>query len=140
MPDTLVGRRVCDIAFAVYGSTPGANLDEGPWIGLDDTLADTAISRWLRGLPPSVTIACRVDSMNAAREAACLGLGLALMPCYIGDRTPGLVRLARVPEVRPGLWLLTHEDLRRTARVRAFLEFLFRRLLADRDLLEGRRA
>ena len=140
VPETLVGRRICDVAFAVYGATPEARLDKGPWIGLDESLAETAIAGWLRKLPPSATFSCRVDSMSAAREAVRHGLGLALMPCYIGDPTPGLVRLAPVPEVRPGLWLLTHEDLRRTARVRAFLDFLGRRLAGDRDLLEGRRA
>ncbi len=141
VPDTLVGRRVCDLPFAVYGLGANASLAQGPWIGLDDSLAESAVAQWLRGLPPSARIACRVDSMLAAREAVRAGLGIALMPCHLGDTTPGLVRLGPpVPEVRPSLWLLTHEDLRRTARVRAFLDFMARRLLADRDLLEGRRA
>jgi hypothetical protein len=36
------------------------------------------------------------------------------------------------------LWLLTHPDLRRVARVRAFLDFMAPRLSAQRDLLESR--
>ena len=141
VPDTLVGRRVCDIPFAIYGPDPDAAIDRGPWIGFDESLAETAVAQWMRGLPPSAVIACRVDSMMAAREAARAGFGIALLPCHLGDGTPDLVRLGPpVPDVRPSLWLLTHEDLRRTTRVRAFLDFMARRLLADRDLLEGRRA
>jgi DNA-binding transcriptional LysR family regulator len=36
------------------------------------------------------------------------------------------------------LWLLTHEDLRHTARVRPFMDFMADALKADIDLLEGR--
>jgi hypothetical protein len=36
------------------------------------------------------------------------------------------------------LWLLTHPDLRRVARVRAFLDFMAERLAEKRPLLEGR--
>lgn len=36
------------------------------------------------------------------------------------------------------LWLLTHEDLRNTARVRIFLDFMAAALAANADLLEGR--
>ncbi len=43
-----------------------------------------------------------------------------------------------VPE-EAALWVLTHEDLRRTARVSAFTEFMAAALARQRDLLEGRR-
>jgi hypothetical protein len=35
------------------------------------------------------------------------------------------------------LWILTHEDLRRTARVRAFTQFAAAALSRQRTLLEG---
>ena len=38
-----------------------------------------------------------------------------------------------------GLWLLTHPDLRRTARVRRFLDFMAEAMAQSRDLREGRR-
>ena len=55
-------------------------------------------------------------------EAVAGGMGLALLPCFIGERVAGLARLsAPLPELEGELWLLTHPDLRNTARVRAFL-------------------
>lgn len=41
------------------------------------------------------------------------------------------------PEHTRELWLITHEDLRRTARVRAFMEVVGDGLVARRDLLAG---
>jgi DNA-binding transcriptional LysR family regulator len=63
---------------------------------------------------------------------------VAPLPCFIGDLEPGLVRvLPPVTEMASVLWLLTHPDLRRTARVRAVLDLLARRLARQRGLLEG---
>jgi DNA-binding transcriptional LysR family regulator len=147
-PEALVGRRVATIAYAVYGAvgylarhTELGELGAHSWVAPDDSLAATATARWMRQvLPPATAIACRLDSLLALREAVRAGLGLALLPCYLGDGEPGLGRVGGPrPEVRSGLWLLTHEDLRRTARVRAFTEFMAGALAGERDLLEGQR-
>jgi hypothetical protein len=42
-------------------------------------------------------------------------------------------------EPRSALWLLTHEDLKRTARIRAVLDFLAKAFVSERTLLEGKR-
>ena len=49
-------------------------------------------------------------------------------------------RGTRVHDLEVGLWLLTHQDLRQTARVRAFLDFMGREIRNQRDFLEGRPA
>jgi DNA-binding transcriptional LysR family regulator len=145
--ETLVGRRVCEIAHAIYGSheylsqTRNKNLAAHDWIGLDDALAGTVIGRWMRDNVPDAHIACRVDALPALRDAACAGLGLAMLPCYVGDVAGGLRRATRATakELRSALWLLTHDDLKRTARIRAVMDFLATRLSSERALLEGRR-
>lgn len=69
------------------------------------------------------------------------GIGMALLPCYLGDNEPDLVSVSG-PEVAltRELWLITHQDLRRTARVRAFFDVVGQGLLARRGLLEGKHA
>ncbi|VAW77071.1 hypothetical protein MNBD_GAMMA13-1121 [hydrothermal vent metagenome] len=48
-------------------------------------------------------------------------------------------RLIEPPEALASeLWLLSHPDLRRTARVRAFMDFLSEAIDAERALIEGR--
>jgi len=48
---------------------------------------------------------------------------LVLLPCYIGTAVPGRAQLTPpLPDLESELWLITHPDLRNTARVRAFLD------------------
>ena len=57
----------------------------------------------------------------------------------MADRRKNLVRLdAPIDDASSALWLLTHEDLRRTGRVRAFMDFMAVSLAAEIDLIEGR--
>ena len=58
--------------------------------------------------------------------AACkAGLGAAILPCLAADRDLDLLRLLPPERVRSvDLWLVTHQDMIRTARVRAVLDFL----------------
>ncbi len=145
-PEILVGRRVADIAHAIYGSRAYLSrheekeLSAHAWIALDDALASTVIGRWIHENLRAARITCRVDALPALRDAALAGLGLALLPCYLGDPAPGLSRLTRkkMTEPRSALWLLTHHDLRRTARIRATLDFLATAFTSERALFEGR--
>ncbi|WP_407522396.1 LysR family transcriptional regulator [Methylobacterium oryzisoli] len=138
-PEALVGRRVCGIAFAVYAA-PGA--EAGPWLVPDEALAGSTAGRWARTHVPPDEVAARADSLLTLRDLAAAGLGRAMLPCYLGDAAGpvGLVRLGAVlPDAATELWLLTHEDLRRTARVRAFLAHMAEALAGEREALEGRR-
>ena len=66
------------------------------------------------------------------------GVGIGMLPCYIGDREPGLVRLAP-PEpstLRP-IWLVMHKDLQQAPRIRACADFLVERFAAHNDWLSG---
>ena len=145
-PETLVGRRIADIAHAIYGSPAYLSGHDSKemlahaWIGVDDALAETVIGRWMRENIPDERVAFRVDALLALREAARAGMGLVLLPCYFGDTAAGLHRAVpkTLPEPRSSLWLLTHDDLGRTARIRATMDFLAAALASQRALLEGR--
>ena len=78
-----------------------------------------------------------VNQAIAARE----GIGLALLPCYLGDGAAGLVRALAKPiaEIAGELWIVTHADLKGTARVRAFFDEVGGALAGERDLFEGGR-
>jgi DNA-binding transcriptional LysR family regulator len=144
-PELLIGRRIASVAHAVYGSGKylaryrHEDLAAHDWIGLDDSLAHTVIGRWLRENIPKARVAYRVDALPALRDAALAGIGLAMLPCYLGDSAAGLHRAVKrtLSEPRSALWLLTHSDLKRTARVRAVMDFLAAALISDRALFEG---
>lgn len=143
-PESLVGRRVGRLVFAIYGSSDyrarrtAEDLGSHDWIGLDSDHAPLA-RRFARFLP-EVRPVYRANSVAAAVALAKGGIGLAPLPCGLADMEPDLVRIGPLPEdFTLDLWLLTHEDLRRTARIRAILDFLAERLGHCADLLEGRR-
>ncbi len=144
-PKTLVGRRIAEIAHAIYGSPSylakhrkTEDLVAHQWVGPDDTLATTSIAQWMRSKLPGSEITLRADSLLGLRQAALAGLGLAALPCYLGDTCPGLVRVHRpIVAMQTELWILTHEDLRHTARIRTFTEFAAKALGRHRRLIEG---
>lgn len=68
-------------------------------------------------------IVAAVNSSMMVRTAVAAGLGLGELPLYIGERD-GLVRIwpERERSKPYEVWLVTHEDLRYTARIRAVIE------------------
>jgi DNA-binding transcriptional LysR family regulator len=74
-----------------------------------------------------------------ARVAACKsGLGMAVLPCFIGDQEADLVRLDDAsPFLALDTWLLMHPELRDTGRARVVMEFLVETLAGKRKLLMG---
>lgn len=62
------------------------------------------------------------------------------MACFLGDSDPKLVRLPGVPLMpyHP-IWVLTHADIRGSARVAAFTDFAAQALTALRPRFEGRK-
>jgi DNA-binding transcriptional LysR family regulator len=144
-PETLIGRRIATIAFAIYGSPhylaqsgKADSLAAHRWVGPDASLAGTSVARWMRSELSEVEVTLRADSLLGLWQAAQAGLGLAALPCYLGDTSENLVRVhGPIAAMETGLWILTHEDLRHTARIRAFSEFAANALTRRRSLLEG---
>jgi len=68
------------------------------------------------------------------------GLGIAVLPCIVADADPDLVQCVP-PKDGHGrvMWLVTHERVRHTPRVRAVIDFLYERLSKHIKMLEARR-
>lgn len=141
--ETLVGRKICDVAFAIYGTKTLAteyhkDISKIPWVSADDSLSHLASDQWFRREHPNAKIAMRSNSLQGVLIAAEAGVGVGLLPCFMGDRSPSLARISDpIQGGGSALWLLTHEDLRHTARVRAFLDFMADAFRSDINLLEG---
>lgn len=145
-PENLAGRRVAALATALYAapgylsSHPGrGSRGDHDWIGFEDSLRHLAAAKWLHAHVPAERVICRANSWLAIGAAARSGMGVAPLPCYLADPDPGLQRLQPpVADMASSLWLLTHPDLRRVARIRAVLDFMGEWLAERRALLEGR--
>lgn len=66
------------------------------------------------------------------------GLGMSILPCFVGDADPLLVRSPGSGLHMHGtLWVLTQGETRKTKRVRLFTEFVSRKLAVHAPLLAG---
>jgi hypothetical protein len=82
----------------------------------------------------------RFDSIDAVLAVVARGVGCGALPCFIADGHPALERLpGTYQETDVQLWVLTHPDLRKSARIRAGLQFFGSRLSACRSKLLGRK-
>jgi DNA-binding transcriptional LysR family regulator len=143
--DTLAGKRLCNVAVAVYGSKKNVDSkylqndpDTWDWIGFQDDYYNRLV---ISSQFPKANIRHRVDDMLSMRYMASAGLGVVALPCYVADRDPGLVRLEQgiIHKDRFGLWMLYHPDVRKVARVRAFVDYISEKIIKDKNLFSGDR-
>jgi DNA-binding transcriptional LysR family regulator len=133
----LWGRKLADVAWAIYGARTylDANggalssleaLDRHALIGWEEATVGIQAADWLTRLASAEAFAYRTNSLVNQFVAAKAGIGLALLPCYLGEGDADLVRAlpAPVPDLAGELWIVTHADLKRTARVRAFFDLV----------------
>jgi DNA-binding transcriptional LysR family regulator len=147
----LWGRKLAGVAWALYaaptyleangGSLSNAGeVDRHAVIGWGETTSGIAAADWLLRKAPAEAFVYRTDSLLNQLVAAKAGVGLALLPCYLGDGETNITRALREPigELEGELWIVTHADLKGTARVRAFFDLVGEGLSRERELFEGR--
>ncbi len=135
----LVVRKVAEVIWAGYCTSElsaqvGSVAAQGGWatsrvIGADGQLSGAPVFRWLD--ERASTIVARVSTISGMLGLAKAGAGIAFLPVRIGDSEPRLVRChPPILEAGSPIWIVTREDARRTAHVRAFIDFLSAQIAA----------
>ena len=138
-PEYLVGRRVLSLRHGIYGTPEQLSKPDAVSVVLY-TQGDERPD-WLRRHFPRASVALRTDTAASMLAAVKCGLGIARMPCFLADQDPELRRLD--VELAPsdwGIWVLSHVDLRSTARVRVCREFMIETIESQRALISGARS
>jgi DNA-binding transcriptional LysR family regulator len=147
--DSLIARKIADTPWSVYASRSyikrhgrpqqQEDLDNHAVIEFGGEIAQIQASRWLRSMAPRATIAARGNSMLGVLAAVKSGAGLAPLPMLLGGGEEDLEPLlAPIPEIGSKIYIVMHSDLRRTARVRAFCEFVATEIVRFRPLMVGK--
>ncbi|MBS7704489.1 LysR family transcriptional regulator [Chelatococcus asaccharovorans] len=149
-PENLVGRRISNVAWALYGraidfpdpetqrAADLSTLCNRTWVSLGDNLGSLNVVRFVRTHIAPENVGYKVNTVLGLAEAIEAGLGIGHLPCFIADARPSLVRLQSPDkEFETQLWLLTHPDLRHNARVRALMDFLAAEMSQCRRYMEG---
>ena len=137
-PEHLIGRKVARFVHGIYTSDNyikrALKQDE-----LVLWRSDPETFDWVQAHYPEAKVALRVDDVATMVAAVQAGLGVARLPCHIADQHQQLYRMRiEFPPSEWGIWILSHADLRATARVRVCREFLVGLFEEKIDLLEGR--
>lgn len=113
------GRKLAKVEFAPFAAPGAPKL----WIRV---VAETPSARWVAKYA-SGDVVCEVNSPRNALDLALAGQGMALLPTFIGDREPGLLRAAQVvPELTHDQWLVVHEADRHNPEVRRAVDRMCR--------------
>lgn len=137
-PEHWFGRKAAMLEFAVYAHRDYlTKLEEEPdsaqrWFELDDDLRQSPMSKMTKAKKPSDARTTIVTTLIGVANYVRSGSGLAVLPCYMGERIDGLERIdGPDPTFSWDLWLLAHPDLKRSAKVHAFFEFVGGRISRD---------
>lgn len=142
----LVGRKIADTPWAVFASRSyvkrhgkiesAAQIDHHSVVVFAGPLSDHPAARMLKTIAPNSQVAARADSIAALLPSVKSGAGIALMPVVVGKNEKDLVQILDLGSgMATPVYLLTHRDLRRTPRVRAFFDFIIEHLKDVRPLL-----
>jgi DNA-binding transcriptional LysR family regulator len=130
-PQSLYGTKLCAFHTGFY-------------IARDVASSRSAAPAWLLGpnesVPPDwepdagikmASVSIRFAEMRSQLEATRAGMGVSVLPCFLGDADPLLIRVPGGPITHVGdIWLLSHADTRRTKRVRLLCDHV-------RDAMQG---
>lgn len=141
-PEHLIGRRLGVCATAAYASKKylvRRDLKDASttrWIGFG---APGPHPKWVRESAfPNIPVKGKLISLLLQLSACKAGMGLAMLPCFLGDPEASLKRLSPPkPDPRYELWILTHRDMRASARIRVFSEFIAKAIISCRPQMEG---
>lgn len=124
-PD-LIARKLGAMPFAFYAAQD-YDLPEPEWrfIGYDAASASIPQHGWLERHRNGRAVVFRTNDSASQAGAARSGVGVALLPCFLGDTDLHLKRVPCADAFPPrDIWMLVHDDLRRAPRVRAVMDVL----------------
>lgn len=144
--ETLVGRKIADVPWALYCSRAylerhgrvecAEDINRHAVIEFDGDIRDHHAAQWLRSVAPNATVVARSNTVPGLMMTVKSGAGLAPLPMPLAGREADLVGVfGPVPGLYSQIYLLTHPDLRHTPRIRAFFDFIIAELDSVRPIL-----
>ena len=145
----LIRRKIATVHWAVYASRAYTkrfgtirsyeDINHHRVAALKGTVKDHPAALWLRSIAPNAKVVARGENLPSLILAVKSGVALAPLPTSMGEGDAELSRmLGPIPEVVDEFYLLMHEDLKRTPRVRAVFDFILHERKFVRAILAGK--
>jgi DNA-binding transcriptional LysR family regulator len=143
-----VRRKIADQPWAIYASrsyveqrgqiTCFEDINNHNVIAFDGQMRNHHAARWLKSIAPNAKVAARSDSLPSLLLGVKSGGGLSPLPVIVGESEGELTRmLGAIPNLISSFYLVMHEDMKRTPRVRALFDFFIDEIKFIRPILAG---
>lgn len=123
-PEYLIGTKITHIQHAIYSAKGYQQQETTPIVAWSN---ETSIPQWAIDHTVNPEIVMRVDSLTAMHQAIAENFGIARMPCFLPDKVK-CERIKKMPINLPksqwAVWILSHQDLRNSAKIKACRSFL----------------
>lgn len=134
----LAARQSVRLNHAVYATPAIASEKEERWVSIGREQASSIADRYI-SRQPDKWISVWTTTTPTLLELTRSGAGRAILPCFVGDREPGLVRIGDpIEELAADLWITMHDDDRNRAEVRLVIDRLTAFFRRKAPLFEGR--
>ena len=145
--DQLIVRELTPYTLALYASpeylarataiTQREHLAAHPWIGYVDDLLFTQELSLLTHFCRHPRVVFTSTSVIAQQQAAQSGLGLAVLPRYMGDGDPLLQPVLPALGIERHYWICTRRELHHAVRLRIVWDYLIEICAGHSALLRG---
>ena len=145
---SMIAKRIGQLGSAIYASheylkargTPQSRdvLKDHALVAYNDTVTYARGLAWIAEACPNV--AFRVSDTVVLCEAVRSGIGLGVLPCYLGDSDPDLVRVELAEPGKEDIFICAPGELARLPRVRAVMDWLCELFASHQDRLLGKEA
>jgi DNA-binding transcriptional LysR family regulator len=145
--EDLVMRKLCEVGWSLYASraylarrpapVDPTDLTGHEVIVYDGNLAGLPAAKWIEEHAAKATIALRIRETMEMLTAAVAGVGLAVLPCYLGDAEAALVRLTPAVLATRNASLVYRREARLSEPVRAVIRFVVEVMRENVERLSG---
>ena len=144
----IVERKIADQPWAVYASHAYVerhgrikrfeDVNNHRVIAFDGQMRNHHAARWLELVAPNAKVVARSGSLPSLLLGVKSGGGLSPLPMIIGESERELTRmLGAIPNLVSSFYLVMHDDMKRTPRVRALFDFFVDEIKSIRPILAG---
>lgn len=135
LAEDLVGTAVAELGFAAYAVDEAARR----WHGLAGPLSRSVAAKWMADEISTDLLTTACDSFLTLRELAVLDGGIAVLPCFVGDKETRLIRLDKaMPHLTVPLWVAHHVDTIETQQLKTVQNRLTEYFANQQEILSGR--
>lgn len=146
--EELVARSLGEVAWSLYASEAYVVRHPQPvdpddltghhLIAYGSDMASLPAARWVEEHAEGATIVLRSNEMTTMFATMKAGSGLAVLPCFLGDSKPGILRLTPKILATRGISLVYRRESRLAEPVRAAIQFIIDVMGKHAERISGR--